>query len=166
MAYGVDVAQVAGRGGGRGAAGRRHSEEGDALLLARTRLSLTQPAFADRLSEVLGRRVDRTQVAKWEAGVYRPRTGVMLAAAGLVAMPLHELMAEGAKLRGPRAPAGPGPQDAAAATGSPATARPRDLADPREQLRALLALGFSLPEAIDLVQEHGAEPAAGDAGGQ
>lgn len=122
---------------------RRRTDEGDALLVARTRLRLTQPEFAVRLSEALGRRVDRTQVAKWEAGVYKPRAAVMLAAARLVSMPLHLLLAEGAEVRGP-----------AGAEGS--LAEPGDEAgDPRrQQVLALLELGFKLPEAIDLVRRH------------
>lgn len=129
---------------GEGAGRRQRTEEGDALLVARTRLGLTQPAFAARLSEALGRRVDRTQVAKWEAGVYRPRMGVMLAAAALMGAPLHELLAEGRAMRGPVA---------AATTGG--TGPAPDLVDPRTQLRALLDLGFPLAEAIEIVREHG-----------
>lgn len=131
---------------GRGAGGRG-SVEGDALLVARTRLGLTQPAFAARLAEVLGRNVERTQIAKWEAGVYRPRAAVMLAAAALVDLPLHELMREGAAVRGPVAAAG----QAQGRSPGPAPAP----ADPRAQLRALLDLGFSLDESIELVQRHG-----------
>ena len=131
---------------GEAAARRPRTEEGDALLVARTRLGLTQPAFAARLSEALGRRVDRTQVAKWEAGVYRPRTGVMLAAAALVGMALHELLAEGGTLRGPGAA-----DERRRGRGEPEP----DLADPRAQLRALLELGFPLAEAIEIVRRHG-----------
>lgn len=132
---------------------RRPSPEGDALLVARTRLGLTQPAFAERLSERLGRRVDRTQVAKWEAGVYRPRAAVMLAAAALVSMPLHELMTEGTALQGLRG------DRIGAGWSSHRRPEPRggavDLSAPREQVLALLDLGFSLPEAIDLVRRQG-----------
>jgi transcriptional regulator with XRE-family HTH domain len=142
--------QLVGDGAGKSGGTRRHSPEGDALLVARTRLGMTQPAFAARLSELLGRRVDRTQVAKWEAGVYRPRAGVMLAAAAVVSMPLHELMSEGAAMRGPQA--------AAADPGRAPRWNPRsgsaDLGEPRKQVLALLELGFTLPEAIDLVRRH------------
>ena len=130
---------------GEGATRRRRTEEGDALLVARTRLGLTQPAFAARLSEALGRRVDRTQVAKWEAGVYRPRMGVMLAAAALVGMALHELLAEGGTLRGP----------AAVDERRRGHEAEPELVDPRAQLRALLELGFPLAEAIEIVRRHG-----------
>ena len=138
----MPIAQgAAGRGDATGA--RRQTEEGDALLVARTRLGLTQPAFAERLSEAMGRRVDRTQVAKWEAGVYRPRARVMLACAALVGAPLHELLAEGRLMRGPAAPA------------TVSSEPPGDLNDPRQQLRALLDLGFPLAEALEIVREHG-----------
>lgn len=135
-------------GRGDASAGRRRTEEGDGVLVARTRLGLTQPAFAQRLSDALGRSVDRTQVAKWEAGVYRPRTAVMLAAAALVGLPLHELLAEGRRMRGPVAPAG------AAERATPSA----ELSDPRAQLRALLDLGFPLAEAIAIVRDHGGGP--------
>lgn len=124
---------------------RSHSEQGDALLVARTRLGLTQPAFAARLSEVLGRRIDRTQVAKWEAGVYRPRAAVMLAAATVVGLPLHQLMAEGASMRGPRASVRRAEEG-------------ESITNPRQQVIALLELGFSLEEAIGLVRRHSPSP--------
>jgi transcriptional regulator with XRE-family HTH domain len=120
--------------------------EAGAILAARARMGLTQPQFAARLSEELARRVDRTQVAKWEAGVYQPRPHVVLAAARLVNLTLSELMAEGEHLgerrhnRRVRASA----------------ASPLNLGQPKEQVKALLELGFTLPEAIELVR---AQPA-------
>ena len=113
------------------------------MLAARTRLGLTQPAFAVALSRELGKPVDRTQVAKWEAGVYTPRPQVVLAAARLAGLTLPELIAEGAQF-GHRAP-------------RQRSRRPAPSLDhPREQLKALLDFGFSLPEAIELVRRHSA----------
>ncbi len=119
------------------------SPEAGAILAARTRLGLTQPAFAAALARELGRRVDRTQVAKWEAAVYTPRPPVLLAAARLAGLSVRDLIAEGAQFahRAPRRPR--------SRAGTP-------LQHPREQLKALLELGFSLPEAIDLVRTHSA----------
>jgi len=116
--------------------------EAGAILAARTRLRLTQPAFAAALAHELGRPVDRTQVAKWEAGVYQPRPHVVLAAARLAGLTLQELIAEGAQF-GHRQPRRAKPARRSAA-----------LEQPREQLKALLELGFSLPEAIELVRTH------------
>lgn len=126
--------------------------EAGAILAARARLGLTQPQFAARLSEELGRRVDRTQVAKWEAGVYRPRPHVVLAAARLVSITLSQLMAEGEHLGERR------PNRRLRPTG----ASPLSLAQPKEQVKALLELGFTLPEAIELVR---AQPAPATARG-
>lgn len=115
--------------------------EAGAILAARTRLGLTQPAFALALGRELGRSVDRTQVAKWEAGVYTPRPHVVMAAARLAGLTLPELIAEGAQF-GHRAPRRP-------------RSRPSGtLEHPREQVKALLELGFSLPEAIQLVRTY------------
>jgi len=124
------------------------SPEGSAILAARTRLGLTQPALAQALARELGRPVDRTQVAKWEAGVYTPRPHVLLAAAHLAGLSVRELIAEGAHFghRGVRRR--PRPQPSA------------PLEHARDQLKALLELGFSLPEAIDLVRAHQARAPA------
>jgi len=116
--------------------------EAGAILAARARLGLTQPQFAARLSEELGRRVDRTQVAKWEAGVYQPRPRVLLAAARLAGLTPSELIAEGEDL-GERRPNRRARLSAEA---------PVDLAQPKGQVKALLELGFTLPEAIELVR--------------
>ena len=118
--------------------------EAGALLAARLRLRLTQPRFAEALASELGRPVDRTQVTKWEAGVYQPRPQVVMAAARLAGMTPRELMAEGAQLgdrprRGRRRPAAAAGLDA-----------------PKELVKALLELGFTLSEAIELVRSQGA----------
>ncbi|HEX6348682.1 MAG TPA: helix-turn-helix transcriptional regulator [Candidatus Dormibacteraeota bacterium] len=112
------------------------------MLAARTRLGLTQPAFAVALASQLGKPVDRTQVAKWETGVYTPRPQVVMAAARLAGLTLRELIAEGAQFdhRAPR-------------SGS-RSRRALSVDHPREQLKALLEFGFSLPEAIELVRTH------------
>jgi transcriptional regulator with XRE-family HTH domain len=124
------------------------SPEAGAILAARTRLGLTQPAFAHTLARELGRAVDRTQVAKWEAGVYTPRPHVVLSAARLAGLTVRELIAEGAQF-GHRVPRRP-PRRHSRSSGP--------LEHPREQLKALLELGFSLPEAIDLVRMHSGQP--------
>jgi len=119
--------------------------EAGAMLAARTRLGLTQPAFAVALGRELARPVDRTQVAKWEAGVYTPRPHVVVAAARVAGLTLAELIAEGAQFahRRPRRRANAPPHRSPAAAG-----------EPREQLKALLEFGFSLSEAIELVRTH------------
>jgi transcriptional regulator with XRE-family HTH domain len=122
--------------------------EAGAILAARARLGLTQPQFAARLSEELGRRVDRTQVAKWETGVYQPRPLVVLAAARLAGLTLSQLMAEGEHL-GERRPN---------RRVRPAAGSPLSLAQPKQQVKALLELGFTLPEAIELVRSQPAPP--------
>ena len=43
--------------------------------------------FANRLGEELHRRIDRTQVANWEAGRFIPRADVLLAAARVTRVP-------------------------------------------------------------------------------
>jgi transcriptional regulator with XRE-family HTH domain len=121
--------------------------EAGAILAARARLGITQPQFAARLSEELGRRVDRTQVAKWEAGVYQPRPHVVMAAARLVGVTLSALIAEGEHL---------GERRRSRRVGAAARS-PLQLDQPKEQVKALLELGFTLREAIELVR---AQPAA------
>ena len=118
--------------------------EAGALLAARMRLRLTQPQFADALASELGRPVDRTQVTKWEAGVYQPRPQVVMAAARLAGLTPRELMAEGAQLGDrPRRRRG-------------RTTRPGGSEEPKALVRALLELGFTLPEAIELVRSQAA----------
>lgn len=130
---------------------RTRTESGDALLYARNRLKLTQNDFSLRLSAVLGRRVDTTQVAKWERGAHVPRSAVVMAAAQLAGLSVAQLVADGQSL-------------APETTGSPAPKR-TDLEDPRDQLLALVDLGFTLAQAITLVQRDRAPKPAKSAVG-
>jgi len=75
-----------------------------------------------------------------------------LAAARLASLTLTELMAEGEHL-GERRPS---------RRQRPPAALSRSLAQPKEQVKALLELGFTLPEAIELVR---AQPAPATARG-
>jgi len=46
--------------------------------------------FAQRLGEQLRRRIDRSQVANWEAGRFVPRADVLLAAASVSRVPRNQ----------------------------------------------------------------------------
>ena len=118
---------------------------GHALLAARTRLGLSQRAFAARLATLVGHPVAPTQVAKWERGYHRPRPPILAAASQLLGIPADQLSREGILLR-----AAPRPEPA-----SPSPAR-----SPKAQLTALLRFGFSLSEAIELVDQDQARQRA------
>lgn len=106
-------------------------------------LQVSQAEFAQELGVAAGRSVHPTQLSKWERARFRPPYDVLIAAARLAGVPLDELM--DAATTGE-----PLPKARAAGATPPA---PR-VADPKQMLLDLLEIGFSLPEAIELVKRN------------
>ena len=119
---------------------------GRAMARARETLQVSQAEFAKQLSVAAGRSIHPTQLSKWERARFRPPYDVLIAAARLAGAPLDELMnaATGERL----------PAAKAAELTRPAR---RPVADPKQMVLDLLEIGFSLPEAIELVKRARAE---------
>jgi len=122
---------------------RTPSTSGDALLLARAKLRLTQVEFSRRLAGLLGHPVAASQVAKWERGIHVPRAPVLMAAAQLIGTDMHDLLAAGSSRPGTEARLG----------------TQADLSDPRIQVLTLIEFGFPLTQALHLVRDEQLRPA-------
>ena len=115
---------------------------GKALARAREMLQVSQARFAAQLSASTERPIHPTQLSKWERARFRPPYDVLIAAAKLAGVPLDDLM--DTATTGEQLPAAQ-----ASEVTRPVT---RQVADPKQMLLDLLEIGFSLPEAIELVK--------------
>lgn len=118
------------------------ADAGRALAAARQKLRLSQAEFANRLSESAGRSIHSTQLSKWERGRFRPPYDVLVGAARLAGVSLDDLLEAGPRPGAPAVGAAPQP-------------------DARRMLLDLLEIGFSLPEAIELVKRSTASRGEG-----